>query len=91
MEVSKIETEIMAGILIFIMVYAAVTFDIIMNRNFDFSFLNPIKNYKEWHMLNWFGVGIMTIFSNIIFLPYAIMYWSVKFSLFLITVGRKEK
>lgn len=88
---SEIEGVTVLGILFFIMVYVSITFDIIMKRDFDFSFLNPLRNYKEWHMLNWFGIGIMTIFSNIIFLPYAIIYWLVKLIYFLITVGRKEK
>lgn len=42
-------------------------------------------------MLNWFGIGIMTIFLNAMFLPYAIIYWLVKLIYFTITVGRKEK
>ena len=88
---NKIEIEIVAGVLFFIVLYVAITFDIIMNRNFDFSFLNPLRNYRVWHMLNWFGIGVMTIFSNVIFLPYAIIYWLVKLIYFLITVGRKEK
>ena len=88
---NKIEIEIVAGILFFVVLYVATTLDIIVKRDFDFSFLNPVRNYKEWHMLNWFGIGVMTIFSNVIFLPYAIMYWFGKLIYFLITVGRKEK
>lgn len=91
MEVNKIEVEIVMGILFLIMIYVLATLDIIMKRNFDFSFLNPIRNYRKWHMLNWFGIGIMTISLNIMFLPYAIIYWLVKLIYFTITVGRKEK
>lgn len=87
---NKIEIEIVVGILFFVVLYVAITFYIIVNRNFDFSFLNPLRNYRAWHMLNWFGIGVMTIFSNVIFLPYAIIYWLVKLIYFLITVGRKE-
>lgn len=73
-------------------IYMIITFNIIFERNFDISFLNLIRNYKEWcYTLNWLGIGIMTVFLNIIFLPYAIIYWLVKLIYFLITVGRKEK
>lgn len=84
------EVEIIIGILYFIMIYIVITFDFIMNRDFDLSFFNPIRNYN-CYTLNWFGIGIMTIFLNIMFLPYAIIYWLVKLIYFTITVGRKEK
>lgn len=59
---------------------------------FDFRVaLNPIENYKKWVSLNWFGVGVTTLLINIIFLPYAVVYWLFKLIYFLFTVGRKEK
>lgn len=89
------ESEIIQCVIVImgtIGIYMIITFDIIFLRDFDISFLNPIRNYKEWcYTLNWFGIGIMTVFLNIIFLPYAIIYWLVKLIYFLITVGRKEK
>ena len=53
--------------------------------------LNPIKNYKNWISLNWFGVVIITLLINIIFLPFVVVYWLFKLIYFLFTVGRKEK
>ena len=41
-------------------------------------------------MFNWFGIGMITLFLNIIFLPYSIIYWLVKLIYFLITVGREK-
>lgn len=54
----------------------------------DFSFLNPIVNYKEWTSFNWFGVIVCTLFLNILWLPYAIIYWIYELIHFLFTVGR---
>jgi len=71
-------------------IYILTTIDIIIKRNFDISFLNPIRNYEEWYMFNWFGIGMMTLFLNFIFLPYSIIYWLVKLIYFLITVGREK-
>lgn len=71
-------------------IYILVTFNFIIERNFDISFLNPIRNYGEWSMFNWFGIGMITLFLNIIFLPYSIIYWLVKLIYFLITVGREK-
>lgn len=51
----------------------------------DFSFFNPIRNYKNWDCLNWFGVIFFTLLANIILPVYAFGYWFYK----LCTVGRK--
>ena len=51
----------------------------------DLSILNPIRNYNKWCKINWFGISVITIILNIIYLPYAICYWIYK----LFTVGRK--
>ena len=53
----------------------------------DFSFFNPIRNYKQWSGINWFGVIFLTLLLNIVFPVYAIGYWFYK----LCTVGRKNK
>ena len=52
----------------------------------DLSILNPIRNYKKWNKMNWFGIIITTLILNVIFFPYAIIYWII-YKLF--TVGRK--
>jgi uncharacterized membrane protein len=51
----------------------------------DFSIFNPIRNYRQWSSLNWFGVGVITLLLNIIFIPYAVGYWIYK----LFTIGRR--
>lgn len=58
-------------------------------EDFDLSFLTPIHNYKNWSSFNWFGVIVCTLLINIIWLPYAIVYWLYKLIYFLFTVGRK--
>ena len=71
-----------------IMIYIMFTATYI-GVNWNMSFLNPIHNYKKWLSFNWFGVIICTLLINIIFLPYAILYWLYKLIYFLFTVGRK--
>lgn len=51
----------------------------------DLEIFNPIRNYNKWTNINWFGISIITLFLNIIFIPYAIGYWIYK----LFTIGRK--
>ena len=73
-------------------IYLVLTSLYLADRKFDCSFLNPINIYKEWcYTLNWFGIGIVIIFSNIFFLPYSIIYWMAKLIYFIVIVGRKEK
>lgn len=50
----------------------------------DFSFFNPIRNYKKWNRMNWFGVIFFTLLLTIIFPEFALGYWFYK----LCTVGR---
>lgn len=71
----------MICIISFIDLWALVVFDAID----DLSFFNPIRNYKEWIFMNWFGVIFFTILLNIICPAYALGYWFYK----LCTVGRK--
>ena len=59
----------------------------LLSEQLNFLFFNPIRNYNKWRSMNWFGVGVCTLFLNIILLPYAIIYWIYK----LFTVGRKNK
>lgn len=53
----------------------------------DLSFCNPIRNYKKWSNINWFGVIFFTLLLNIICPVYAFGYWFYK----LCTVGRKKQ
>lgn len=52
----------------------------------DLSFFNPIRNYKKWDCMNWFGTIFFTLLLNIIFPVYSIGYWFYK----LCTVGRNK-
>lgn len=58
-----------------------------MIGNWKEVYFNPIKNYNKWTQFNWFGITIITLIINIVFLPYAICYWIYK----LFTIGRREK
>ena len=74
-------------VIIAIVMYILITLDIILKND---CFLNPLKNYNKWITMNWFGIGVITILLNIIFLPYAIIYWIYKLFHWLFTVGRKS-
>jgi hypothetical protein len=52
----------------------------------DLSFFNPIRNYKKWTSMNWFGVIFFTLLLHTALPLYAIGYWFYK----LCTVGRKK-
>lgn len=57
----------------------------VMDDPDGFAFFNPIRNYKTWTSMNWFGVIFVTLMLNVIMPLYAIGYWFYK----LCTVGRK--
>lgn len=52
----------------------------------DLSFFNPIRNYKQWSCMNWFGVIFFTLLLNIIIPVYALGYWFYK----LCTIWRNK-
>lgn len=51
------------------------------------SFFNPIRNYKTWTRMNWFGVILGTTFLHVLLPVYAVGYWFYK----LCTFGRKQE
>ena len=51
-----------------------------------FAVFNPIRNYKTWTSMNWFGVILGTIVLHVLLPVYAIGYWFYK----LCTFGRKN-
>jgi hypothetical protein len=56
----------------------------------DHHYFNPINNYYyEWKKLNVLGVLVFTLLLNIILAPWAIIYWVIKFFVFIFTVGRR--
>lgn len=56
----------------------------------SYHFFNPIINYYDhWTKLNVLGVLVFTLLLNIIFAPWAILYWVIKFFVFIFTVGRR--
>lgn len=57
-------------------------------KNGTFYF-NPVENYEDWESLNWFGVLTFTLFLNVFFAPFAIIYWVGKFFIFIFTFGRR--
>jgi hypothetical protein len=53
-------------------------------------YLDPITNYYyEWKKLNVLGVLVFTLLLNIVLAPWAIIYWVIKFFVFIFTVGRR--
>jgi hypothetical protein len=57
--------------------------------NAGHHYLNPIINYEEWYKLNVFGVFVLTLLLNVLFFPFAMLYWFIKILIFLFTVGRR--
>lgn len=53
-------------------------------------YFDPIVNYEEWDKLNMFGVLIFTLLLNILFAPWAIIYWVIKILVAMFTVGRRN-
>lgn len=51
----------------------------------NLNFVNPIVIY-EHIKINWFGTILLTILTNVVCAPLAILYWFYK----LCTVGRKD-
>jgi hypothetical protein len=73
-------------------VWIITVLDIVINKDFDLSFLKPKEFYEKWkYTLNIFGITICIIFLNIMMLPVSIIYWGLNFLYFILTVGRKEK
>lgn len=61
-----------------------------------FTIFNPVRNYEQWDAMNWFGVGVVTLLLNVIFIPCSIFYWVYKIIeivvyciYWLFTVGRR--
>ena len=69
---------------VFSFIYFAVT-----GYNGGYHYFNPRDNYIEWEKLNMFGVLVFTLLLNFIFLPFSIIYWTLKILIFIFTVGRK--
>lgn len=75
--------EAIIGIIFFITFIEGIFVCLVIDPE-DFSFFNPIRNYKKWSSMNWFGVIFFTLLLNIILPVYAFGYWFYK----LCTVGR---
>ena len=60
---------------------------LILEGSFDYAFdiFNPIRNYKHWEKLNWFGVILFTTILNLLCPVLSIGYWFYK----LCTIGMK--
>jgi len=68
-------------------VYLLLSMIGLLESDYGLACLNPIHNRWKYNSLNWFGVIVVTIFFNIILLPYVPFYWFYK----LMTVKRKDK
>ena len=55
--------------------------------DYGLAFFNPIRNYKAWTSMNWFGVILCTTLLHVFLPVYAICYWVYK----LCTFGRKQE
>ena len=84
------KTEVFILIIFIGSIYIISTICYCISSMYDFSFLNPIRNYKKFSSFNWFGIIIYTLILNILWLPYAIIYWLYKLIYFICTVGRKN-
>lgn len=75
-------------LILFVSFYITVTISyLVCSINcFNLDFLNPIRNHKKYTSFNWFGVIVCTLILNIIWLPYAIIYWIYKFIYFIFTM-----
>ena len=83
-------------VVIFLMIDLFIGAFILNSIGFNLSIFNPIRNYNKWTNFNWFGISIITILLNIIFIPFAICYWIYKIVdiicqliYWLFTVGRR--
>lgn len=52
-------------------------------------YFNPVENYYSWEKLNIVGVLFFTLLLNLLFTPFALLYWVIKLFCFIFTVGRK--
>ena len=68
------------NVIIFVLFMQTREFD-----SYGFAWLNPLFIYKHIGV-NWFGASLLALIANVIFLPYAILYWLYK----LCTVGRNK-
>lgn len=74
-----------------IMIVSFFQMFVILPMGCDLSIFNPIANYKRWYKINWFGVIVATLLLNMVFILYAICYWTYKgIVLFcVLLIGRK--
>ena len=69
----------------FVIFYIPISLSILATTELNFTIFNFVENYNNWTQFNWFGIVVITLLINILFLPYAILYWTYK----LFTVGRR--
>ena len=81
-------SELMIALGVIYIIFSFIYF--VATAIFDsYHFFNPIINYYHyWKKLNALGVFVFTLLLNVIFAPWAIIYWVIKFFMFIFTVGR---
>jgi hypothetical protein len=68
----------------------SIVYFIVTGADYAYHFLDPINNYYDyWQKLNVLGVLVFTLLLNIALAPWAIIYWVIKFFVFIFTVGRR--
>ena len=72
-----------------IYIIASFIYFIVTGMSKEYHYFNPVTNYyHEWKKLNVLGVLVFTLLLNIALAPWAIIYWVIKFFVFIFTVGR---
>lgn len=73
-------------LLMIIAAYLMISAMCLLESTEGLAILNPCYIKKHFKSLNWFGILIVTLFFNIILLPYTPFYWFYK----LMTVKKKN-
>ena len=80
------------SIIILIILYfvGSFTYFVYTGTTADYHYFNPVENYFSWKKLNVVGVLFFTLLLNLLFAPFAALYWFIKFFCFIFTVGRND-
>lgn len=81
-------TEAMIGFILLYVMFSLIYFGV-TGMVKTYHYLSPIVNYYDhWTKLNVLGTLVFTLLLNIALAPWAIIYWVIKFFVFIFTVGR---
>jgi hypothetical protein len=83
-------SAIIGAIMFFGTIYFSITIGVMCDLSEKhtwingFNFLNPAQLHQHIKV-NWFGTALIAVVLNVLFAPYAIVYWIYK----LCTIGRR--